>query len=252
MMKLENTVAVITGAARGIGRGIAFEMGAAGAKLVLVDMNAEVLAECEQLCVARGFEAVSFVMDVRDSEKHDALIRFVFETFGRLDILVNNAGITPLHGLLELSDAEAVAVFQTNFMGPYFLTKRVAREMIVRNIEGSILFTSSTHSKITIMRPSYSASKAAVEMFVADTALELSEHGIRVNAVAPGAIAVSGEEDRRSVHVPLGYIGVPEDVGRAMVFLASHDASYITGQTLVVDGAFSLAHTHYWGKKGKL
>jgi NAD(P)-dependent dehydrogenase (short-subunit alcohol dehydrogenase family) len=252
MNSLQDKIAIITGAARGIGRGIAFEMGRAGAKLVLVDIDPELLAETEHSCVQQGFACISYVLDVRDTTRHVELVQNVLSQFGRIDILVNNAGINAQGGLLDSSDSDTLAVISTNLIGPYFLTKRVTAEMISRNIEGVILFTSSTHSHITMMRPAYSASKAAIEMLVKDTALELSEHGIRVNAVAPGAIAVRGEENRYSEHVPLGYVGIPEDVGKAMVFLASTDASYITGQTLVVDGAFSLAHTHYWGKKGKL
>ena len=150
----------------------------------------------------------------------------------------------------EIGREEAISVFETNFIGPFSLTQRVVNEMINRNINGSILFTSSTHSHITQLHPAYSSSKAAIEMFVKDIALELAEYGIRVNAVSPGAIAIRGEKNRKNYHVPLGYSGTPQDIANVMVFLASEKGNYITGQTIVVDGGFSLAHTYYWAKKG--
>jgi len=143
-------------------------------------------------------------------------------------------------------------VFDTNLIGPFFLTQKVVGVMIEKQIKGSILFTTSTHSQITMLRPAYSSSKAALEMLIKDTALELAEYGIRVNGVAPGAIDIWDMEDRTSEHVPQGFLGLPEDIGNAMIFLASEKSGYITGQTIVVDGAFSLAHTRYWEKKGKM
>ncbi|MCH7641539.1 SDR family oxidoreductase, partial [Patescibacteria group bacterium] len=166
--------------------------------------------------------------------------------------LVNNVGVNAEGGILDTTNQGALRVFNTNLIGPFFLTQRVAKEMVERKIRGSILFTSSVHGKITQLRPAYTATKAALEMLVCDIALELAEYGIRVNAVAPGAIAIRGEKDKATRHVPLGYRGVPQDIANAMVFLASEKGSYITGQTLTVDGGFSLAHTHYWIKKGVL
>ncbi len=124
--------------------------------------------------------------------------------------------------------------------------------MIERNIKGSLLFTSSSHARVISTRPAYSASKAAIETLVREAALELAAYGIRVNAVAPGWIAVRDEQERSNHFIPLGYRGTPEDIAHAMVFLASEKASYITGQTLTVDGGFSIAHTHYWRLLGML
>jgi NAD(P)-dependent dehydrogenase (short-subunit alcohol dehydrogenase family) len=124
--------------------------------------------------------------------------------------------------------------------------------MIQRKNGGCILFTSSIHGQISQLHPAYTTSKAAIDMFVRDTALELAEYGIRVNAVAPGAIAIRDETDRTFPLVPLGCKGTPTDIANVMIFLASTRASYITGQTIVVDGGLSLAHRHYWAKKGFL
>jgi NAD(P)-dependent dehydrogenase (short-subunit alcohol dehydrogenase family) len=252
MNELENRIAVITGAARGIGRGIALEMAKAGANCILVDIDVQGLEEAKHSFDEHSVSCTTIVSDVSSHEQNTALVERVVREHGRIDILVNNAGIGEDKSFLETNYADIKKVYETNLIGPFFLTQLIAKTMVEKNIEGSILFTSSTHSKITILRPGYSSSKAAIEMFVRDTALELSEFGIRVNAVAPGAIDVWAMEDRKSTDVPMGYLGLPEDIGKAMVFLASENSSYITGQTLVVDGAFSLAHTHYWKKKEKL
>ncbi len=124
--------------------------------------------------------------------------------------------------------------------------------MVSSRTKGSILITSSIHAHITQLHPAYTASKAALGMLVRDTALELAEYGIRVNAVAPGAIAIREKEDRTNPHVPFGYSGTPTDIANIMVFLASEKANYITGQTIMVDGGLSLAHAFYWIDKGVL
>jgi NAD(P)-dependent dehydrogenase (short-subunit alcohol dehydrogenase family) len=129
---------------------------------------------------------------------------------------------------------------RTNFEGPVLLTVSVANEMIVRRIKGSILFTSSVHAQIVRMHPAYSCSKAAIEMFVKEAAMGLAPYGIRVNAVAPGGIAVREETDLSHPDVPLGYRGRPRDIADMMTFLASESGSYITGQTITVDGGLSL------------
>ncbi len=252
MKELDNKIALVTGAAKGIGRGIALEMAKAGATVVLADIDDASLLQTERAFVNEGYSCAAQNSDVSSREQNDSLVDSILEKYGRIDILVNNAGYYQDMPLLDGNFADVQKIFLTNIIGPYFLTQRVAREMISQKTHGSILFTSSTHARVTIMRPAYSSSKAAVEMFVRETALELAEFGIRVNAVAPGAIDIWAMENRRSEHVPMGHLGTPEDIGHAMVYLASDKALYITGQTLTVDGAFSLAHTHYWGKKGKL
>jgi glucose 1-dehydrogenase len=164
---------------------------------------------------------------------------------------VNNAGINtpPPRSILEVSPDSYDRVLHTNLRGSFFLTQYMAQKMIEHKTQGSILFTSSTHARIISMQPAYSASKAAIEMLVRELAVDLAQYGIRVNAVAPGSIAIRGEVERRTQFVPLGFRGVPADIAHAMIFLASKYASYITGQTLTVDGGFSLTHPPQWVRK---
>jgi NAD(P)-dependent dehydrogenase (short-subunit alcohol dehydrogenase family) len=248
---LEHQTAIVTGAAKGIGRGIALEMAQEGAELVLVDVDQEGLDETERMIAAPGKTHVKVRADVQDLAQIQRIADAAFQHFGTIDILVNNAGINtpPPEQFLEVPADTYERVMQTNVRGPFFLAQRVAHEMIARKTRGSILFTSSTHARVISMQPVYSASKAAIEMLVREMAVALAEHGIRVNAVAPGWIDVRGRAEKDNPFIPLGYTGAPKDIALAMVFLASSSASYITGQTLTVDGGFSLTHHHYWHKK---
>jgi NAD(P)-dependent dehydrogenase (short-subunit alcohol dehydrogenase family) len=249
---LDQQTAIVTGAAKGIGRGIALEMAQEGADLVLADVDEEGMAETEKRITALGRACLSVLTNVQDIGQTHQLVSATLQQFGKIDILVNNAGInTPAPGqFLHISADAYDRVLQTNLKGPFFLTQCVAEEMIKSKTRGSILFTSSTHAHITCLQPAYSASKAAIDMLVREIALDLAEYGIRVNAVAPGWIDVREMTDRTNSFIPLGYTGGPEDIAHAMVFLASKYASYITGQTLTVDGGFSLLHLQYWWKKG--
>lgn len=249
---LEHQTAIITGAAKGIGRGIAIEMSREGAELILVDVDQEGLDETEKMIATPGKTHVKVRADMQDLAQIQQIADTAFQHFDKIDILVNNAGINtpPPEQFLEVPADAYDRVLQTNVRGPFFLAQRVAQEMITRKTRGSILFTSSTHARVVSMQPPYSASKAAIEMLVREMAVDLAEHGIRVNAVAPGWIDVRGRADKANPFIPLGYTGAPKDIALAMVFLASSAASYITGQTLTVDGGFSLVHHHYWHKKG--
>ena len=249
---LSSKVAIVTGSASGIGRGVAVEMAKAGAKIVIADINNKGAEETHELITQVGGDSKVVITDVSNHQQNTALVNEALAIYGQIDILINNAGINTEGGILDINRDEAISVLQTNFIGPFFLTQRVVQEMKSRNIKGCILFTSSVHGQVTQLHPAYTSSKAAIEMFVKDIALELAPFGIRVNAVAPGAIAVRGEADRSNKHVPMGYSGTPEDIANAMIFLASDKGSYITGQSLTVDGGFSLAHTWYWLKKGIL
>jgi glucose 1-dehydrogenase len=251
---LDHQTAIITGAAKGIGRGIAIEMAQEGAEIVLADMDEEGMDETERMIAVPGRTHLKVSVDVQDLAQVQRLVDTVLQHFGKIDILVNNAGInSPApRQFLEVSADAYDRVLQTNTRGSFFLAQRVAREMIARKTRGSLLFTSSTHARIVSMQPVYSASKAAIEMLVRELALDLAVYGIRVNAVAPGWIDVRGRTERENPFIPLGYTGDPRDIAQAMVFLASPSASYITGQTLTVDGGFSLTHHHYWQEKGDI
>jgi len=248
---LQNRIAVVTGAANGIGQGIALAMAEEGAFVVIADTDIEG-SRTTKLAIEQ-FEGQSLTVstDIRDEMSCHHLVETTLTHFGRIDILVNNAGIG-IHeqsGILDMPHAKGMQVFQTNLIGPLFLTQRVAQEMVRRQTQGILLFTTSIHANVTYLDPAYTATKAALEMVVRDVAVELAEYGIRVNAIAPGAIETHGGQDRSYSFVPLGYKGTPRDVANAMVFLASEKASYITGQTLIVDGGLSLAHEAYLDKK---
>lgn len=249
---LANQVAIVTGGANGIGRGIALEMAREGAYVVIADIDDRGSKVTEKMIKSYGGKVLLVHTDVSSDIENDNLVDETLKEFGRVNILVNNTGINIGGGIIDISREDARTVINTNLVGPFFLTQRVVHELIKLKIKGNILFTSSVHGQITQLHPAYSATKAALEMFVRDVALELAQFGIRVNAVAPGAIEVRGKNDRANKHVPLGYSGIPKDIANAMVFIVSDKGSYITGQTLIVDGGFSLAHTHYWIKRGIL
>lgn len=249
---LGQRIAIVTGAAQGIGRGIAIEMARAGAEVILADLDEEPLRETERAIGELGRTCLRVLVDVRENEQSQRLVEETLQRFGRIDILVNNAGVNTPHPqrFLQITPEAYDRVLETNVRGAFFLAQRVAQEMIARQTRGSILFTSSTHARVISMQPPYAASKAAIEMLVREMAIDLAEYGIRVNAVAPGWIAVRGATAGDNPFIPLGRTGEPVDIARAMVFLASEYASYITGQTLTVDGGFSLTHMHYWRTRG--
>ena len=250
---LENKVVVVTGGARGVGRGIAREMGYAGSRVVIADIDEAISKEATKILGNEGLGVDFEKFDLTDEDSCRGLVERVVKKYGRIDVLVNNAGVVNESGFLGTSVNDLRRVFEVNFFGGYALSQMVARDMIEKKIAGSILFTSSTHQQVTMLRPAYSASKSALGMLIKEMALELTpRYGIRVNAVAPGVVAVHGQEDLHSDLVPIGCVAVPEDIGRAMVFLSSDAAGHITGHTLFVDGGFSLIHTHYWMNQEKL
>ena len=247
-----NRVAIITGAAKGIGKGIAQGFARNGAYVVIADIDKKesvmIAKELEKL----GTKVLVIPTDVGNDKENDKLVDEVLSEFGVIDILVNNAGINVEHwGILEPRDrGNDKAVFNTNLIGPYLLTQRVAREMVERQTKGNILFISSIHSRTTQLHPAYSSTKAALEMLVRDTALELVEHGIRVNGIAPGAVSIRGKVDPENPTVPMCHSGMPRDIANTALFLVSEKARYITGQTIVVDGGLSLTHV-FWERYKK-
>jgi NAD(P)-dependent dehydrogenase (short-subunit alcohol dehydrogenase family) len=246
---LKNQTAIITGADRGVGRGIAIEMAKAGANIVIACKDLEMAKIAKQEIEKHNSRVVIIPTDITQETQRKSLFEKSLKQFGHIDILVNNAGINPEKSFLDNTDTDTLKTFATNLLGPISLTRTIAHYMMDNQIKGNILFTSSTHSHITSTWPAYSATKAALEMYVKEIALELAEKEIRVNAVAPGVVAIKGEINTTTNDVPMGSACLPEDIGQAMVFLASNHARFITGQTLIVDGGFSLAHFHYWKKK---
>ncbi|HHT49462.1 MAG TPA: 3-oxoacyl-[acyl-carrier-protein] reductase [Firmicutes bacterium] len=241
-MKLAQEVAIVTGAARGIGRAIAEALAREGAKVVLADVLPEVYATAEEMGQA-GFEVLALTGDVADFSAAQQLVEKTLEHFGQVDILVNNAGITRDNLLLRMTPEDWEKVIDINLTGTFNLTKAAIRPMMKRK-SGKIVNIASIIGEIgNTGQANYAASKAGVIAFTKSVAKELGSRGIRANAVAPGFIrskmtavlpeTVTAELEKQ---IALTRLGSPEDVAKAVVFLASSDADYITGQVLNVDG----------------
>ena len=243
---LHNQVAIVTGGANGIGRAIAIALARAGAHVVIADID-----ETNGLAVAERLRqmhktALMVRTDVSQEQDHLHLMERTQTELGPAHILVNNVGVgVDQGGLLHLTRENAERILTTNVLGPLLLTKRVVQEMISHQIKGVVLFTSSIHAQVIYPDPVYACTKAAIESLVRNLAFELAAYNIRVSAVSPGAIATRHHALTHQL-VPLEQRrGTPQEIANAMVFLASNQASYITGQTLIVDGGLSLVHPEY-------
>jgi NAD(P)-dependent dehydrogenase (short-subunit alcohol dehydrogenase family) len=236
--------ALVTGASKGVGRGIALELGRAGCDVV-VNYNTDergAHATVEALA-AMGRKAFAVRANVGSSADVQAMFDEVLGRVARLDILVNNAGVQTWKSLLELTEAEWDRVLDTNLKGCFLCTQRAALHMKEKG-GGSIINIGSGCNKLAFPKlVDYTASKGGIEMFTKVAACELGPYKIRVNCVAPGAIEIERTRLEAgdyagtwSALTPLGRVGLPEDVGRAVVFLASDRADFITGQTIWVDG----------------
>ena len=244
-LPLAGQVAVITGAAQGIGRGIALALAGAGAEIVIADLDLAESARTAKEVESRGRKARVVETDVRQEAHLDRLVDATLAEFDRLDILINNAGINAPGGLLGVSRQDARSVFDTDLIGPFFLTQRAALEMIRLGLPGRIVCISSIHSVVAHYHPHYSAAKAGLERLVIDAALELAPYGIRVNGIRPGAIRIRGNlepgaPDNVLPAVPLSRrFGLPAELGELALFLVSDQSRYITGTIVTIDGALS-------------
>lgn len=241
-MRLSQKVALVTGAARGIGRSIAFALAEEGARVVLTDMLPEVEATAAELR-EQGRDAVALVGNVVSLEDAGRMIQEAINLYGKIDILVNNAGITRDNLLLRMAEEEWDAVIAVNLKGTFNMTKAAAKAFLKQR-SGSIINIASV---IGLMgntgQANYAASKAGVIAMTKSVAKEFGSRGIRANAIAPGFIRskmtdVLSDDAKNTLlkAIPLGVLGEPEHVAKAVVFLASDDAEYITGQVLQVDG----------------
>ncbi|NTV92130.1 MAG: 3-oxoacyl-[acyl-carrier-protein] reductase [Chlorobiaceae bacterium] len=240
---LKGKIAVITGAARGIGQAIAFDFASRGADLVLCDIKKEWLLETAEGVEKRGQKASCFELDVTSTESVQAVFNDITTETGRIDILVNNAGITRDGLLMRMSEDDWDAVLSVNLKGTFACTKAVSRTMMKQR-SGAIVNIASV---IGIMgnagQANYAASKGGVISFTKSIAKELASRNIRVNAVAPGFIsskmtdALSEELRRKMLDViPLARFGQPEDVANVVSFLASDQSAYITGVVINISG----------------
>ena len=243
MGKLDGKVAIVTGAARGIGRAIAEALAKEGADLALCDCQVEWLNDTVAAVQALGRKAMPGAADVGDAAAVDAFVAKVQEHYGRIDILVNNAGITRDKLLIRMSDEDWDQVLRINLTGAFLLSRATAKIMMKQR-SGCMVNIASIIGLIgNAGQCNYAASKAGLIAVTKSMAKELAGRGIRVNAVAPGFIvskmtdALSEEvRNQMMAAIPAGRFGTAEDVARSVVFLASDDAAYVTGQVLSVNG----------------
>lgn len=247
--RLQNKVAIITGAASGIGKAAALLFAEQGASVVLADMQAEKLKEVETTICKTGGNAISQTTNISDESEVKALVTLALERFKQIDILCNNAGISGGVSAIDQEDlAEWQKVFAINVFGIMLATKHVAKHMMERK-KGSIVNTASVAGiRGGAGGNAYSASKAAVINFTRTAACDFGQYNVRVNAVCPGLIETgmtqaifdwareAGKGHKLGSRCEMQRYGNPEEVAHAMLFLASDDASYITGQALPVDG----------------
>lgn len=248
MMNFEGKTAVVTGGSRGIGRALCLELAKGGANVVLCYAGNEAAArETAAAIEALGAKALAVRCDVSDAAQADALVKTAVEAFGRVDILVNNAGITRDNLLMRMSEADFDAVISANLKGT-FLCMKAASKLMLKQRYGRIVNLSSVVAlRGNAGQVNYAASKAGVIGMTKSLAKELASRGVTVNAVAPGFIetdmtAALPESARAAAQgsIPMGRLGAPEDVARAVAFLAGDEAAYITGQVLAVDGGMSM------------
>jgi 3-oxoacyl-[acyl-carrier protein] reductase len=243
MAQLDNKVALVTGAARGIGQAIAIKMAAEGADLIICDLQQDWLAETTQKIEALGRRASGYAVDVSNAQAVQEMVDRAVQAMGRIDVLVNNAGITKDGLLIRMSEADWDAVLDINLKGTFLFTKAVSRIMMKQR-SGAIVNVASIIGLIgNAGQCNYSASKAGVIALTKSSAKELASRNIRANAVAPGFIRSKmteklPEEIQKKMleAIPLGRFGEPEDVANVVTYLASDAAAYVTGQVLTVCG----------------
>jgi NAD(P)-dependent dehydrogenase (short-subunit alcohol dehydrogenase family) len=252
---LKDKVAVVTGAASGIGREIVCVLSTAGARIVAADRDGRGL---EKTCSSiEDEEALPLTVDLMENGAEEVIVERTVNTFGSLDALINCAGVFPTSPALKLANEEWDRVLGINLRVPFLCSQAAARWMVGERRPGNIVNIASAAGSIA--RPGiahYATSKAALIMLTKVLALEWAEHDIRVNAVAPGLVETPGvtegllnTEEGRQEHlrkldkIPMARVGEPREIADAVLFLASDNSSFVTGHTLYVDGGYSAGHT---------
>lgn len=243
----EKRLAVVTGAARGIGRAIVLELLKQGRKVAGLDLNAQQLAELETVCKNAGFEVITRCVDITQTEKLTQVLEELAEQNGGIGILVNNAGITRDKLMIQMDDEDFDRVINVNLRAAFVATRVAARSM-VRNKFGRLVHIASVAGVMgQAGSTNYAASKAGLIGMSKSTAREVGKKNVTSNCIAPGFImtdmtAVLHEQVKEAAMnvIPMRKFGSPEDVARAVAFLASDEAGYITGQVLCVDGGMAM------------
>ncbi len=246
-MILKDKAAIVTGAGQGIGRGIALKLAEKGADVVVCDINMDTAARTAKEVEALERKALALKTDVSKRREVDEMAAVALEEFGKIDILINNAGIARSAMLLKLTDEAWDQVLAVNLKGIFYTTQVVAAHMIEVGY-GKIVNISSIYGRTGTMGDSnYAASKAGILGFTKSTARELARYNINVNAILPGVIdtpLLQGIPDHylqpMIKEIPLRRVGTPEDIGNVAVFLASDEASYITGAAIEVTGGWRM------------
>jgi len=246
-VRFKDQVVLVTGSTRGIGKAIAESFAAEGAIAIILGRSIEQADAVRDSIMGKGFKAESFCGDVTNLQNIEEIITKILDKHKRIDILVNNAGITKDSLLLRMSESDWDDVMDINLRGSFICTKVVAKAML-RAKKGRIISISSIIGIVgSAGQANYAASKAGLIGFTKSVAKELASRGITVNTVAPGYIQTDmtdqlNDQTRNELlkQIPMGTLGTVEDVAGACLFLASNEASYITGQTIVVDGGMAI------------
>jgi 3-oxoacyl-[acyl-carrier protein] reductase len=240
---LENEIALVTGATRGIGRAISMELGRQGALVVGTATSEEGAHRISENIQALGFKGAGVVLNVTDADAVGTTLKYIKETIGAISILVNNAGITRDNLLIRMKDEEWAAILDTNLTSVYRLSKACLRDMLKAKKGRIISITSVVGSVGNAGQSNYAAAKAGVVGFSKSLAREIATRNVTVNSVAPGFIETDmtrtlPEAQRQGLlaQIPLGRLGTAEEIAHAVCFLASPQAGYITGETLHVNG----------------
>lgn len=248
-MKLKNKVAIVTGAGQGIGREIALTLAKEGAKVVVTDITDKIYDVVKKI-ESSGSQVLAIKVDVSKRKQTEEMAKKTLQKFGRIDILVNNAGIFPFKSLLEMKEEDWDHVLDVNLKGVFNCTKAVLPTMTKQKYGKIVNITSIAGTRVGFLNLAhYSASKGGILGFTKSVALELAQYNINVNTIAPGAIDTPGARtgmgskearEQFAKTIPAKRIGEPIDIANLVVFLASDESSYITGECIVVDGGFTI------------